>query len=116
MSERVLREVFTRYEAESQAEYLLALYLAHEADEKGERIWPTVDMMASATKVTPRSVWRALAAMKRSGWLQEVAPAFPGIGKVYRIDPVWIAGAHAEVSVDPYPVGRTRAPMKGRVR
>jgi hypothetical protein len=85
--------VFERHPAENAGCLLVALYLADIASDDGRNIHPTVERLASMTRMSVRAAQGHLACMRKSGWLQVVEPsAGPGYAIEYRIDPKWVGG------------------------
>ncbi len=86
----MITAVFDAYQPSSKPEYLLALYLATIADNKGLGAMPAVDVLALNVRASERTVRAALTIMRTSTWLVWS----PGDVR-FRISPAWLI-THAQ--------------------
>lgn len=78
----------------------LALALADKGNDKGESIFPGVDLLCRQTRQSRATVQRQLAHFRDVDWLQVVQEGGlaggRGMPTIYRINPLWISGGSLE--------------------
>lgn len=85
MSQRIVTAVFDAYQPSSKPEYLLALFLATQADDKGLGVMPSVGSLALNIRTSERTVKRAIETMRSSKWL-----AWSPGDVHFRVSPAWL--------------------------
>lgn len=95
MSIKVMSKIWDRLNV-SGGELNLALALADKGNDKGESIFPGVDLLCRLTRQSRATVQRQLAHFREIGWLQVVQEGGltggRGMPTIYRINPDWICG------------------------
>lgn len=95
MSEHLSKQVFDRFE-DGGSKRLVALALAHFANQSGAEIYPAVEKLAKMSCVSERTVQRHLREFLASGWLILVrrASGRRGDTNTYRISQKWMSGGN----------------------
>jgi hypothetical protein len=95
MSVKTMSKVWERLNV-SGGELLLALSIADFSNDRGESIFPSVDLLCRTTRQSRATVQRQLAHFRELEWLQVVEEGGLTGGRghttVYRINPEWMAG------------------------
>lgn len=107
-----MTQVFDRY-PRGGSERLLALAIADAANDDGSSVFVGVELLASRSAQSVRSVQRQIGAMLADGWLilDRVSSGRRGQTTIYRISPEWIAGGDAVKPAD-VPDRRTTKSVK----